>query len=142
MKAREQIWVGIDVGKAHHHACAVDETGKVVFSKRLVNGQAGFEALIARAGKAAVQVRWALDMTSGAAGLLLAVLRQADAQVVDVPAGWSTGWPARSRGKARATPRTRSRSSRRPGCAATWQRSQTPIRSSPSCRYWPPAAKT
>ena len=85
MKVREQIWVGIDVGKAHHHACAVDETGKVVFSKRLANGQAEIEALIARAGKAARQVRWALDMTSGAAGLLLAVLRQTDGPVTYVP---------------------------------------------------------
>lgn len=85
MKVRERIWVGIDVGKAHHHACAVDETGKVVFSKRLGNGQAEIEALIARAGKAAGRVRWAVDMTSGSAGLLLAVLRQAGAELVYVP---------------------------------------------------------
>jgi transposase len=85
VKVRERIWVGIDVGKAHHHACAVDETGKVVFSKRLGNGQAEVEALIARAAKAAARVRWALDMTSGSAGLLLAVLRQAGADLVYVP---------------------------------------------------------
>jgi transposase len=85
VKVRERIWVGIDVGKAHHHACAVDETGKVVFSKRLGNGQADIEALIARAGKAAGHVRWALDMTSGSAGLLLAVLRQTGAELVYVP---------------------------------------------------------
>jgi Transposase len=54
------IWVGIDVGKAHHHACAVDTTGKVVFSKRLANGQAEIEALITRAEKAATRCggRW------------------------------------------------------------------------------------
>ncbi|MET7708807.1 IS110 family transposase [Micromonospora sp. NPDC005413] len=85
MRVREWIWVGIDVGKAHHHACAVDETGKVVFSKRLGNGQAEIEALIARAGKAAGHVRWALDMTSGSAGLLVAVLRQTGAELVYVP---------------------------------------------------------
>lgn len=85
MKVREMIWVGVDVGKAHHHACAVDETGKVVFSKRLANSQAEIEALIARAGRSAGRVRWALDMTSGAAGLLLAVLLGAQAQVLYVP---------------------------------------------------------
>ncbi|WFE20372.1 IS110 family transposase [Solwaraspora sp. WMMD937] len=85
MKVREMIWVGIDVGKTHHHACAVDETGKVVFSKRLVNSQADIEALIGRAGKAAEQVRWALDMTSGTAGLLLAVLLAGQARVLYVP---------------------------------------------------------
>ena len=38
----------IDVGKAGHHACAVDAAGKVVFSQKLVNGQAAIEELIAR----------------------------------------------------------------------------------------------
>ena len=74
MAVRERIWVGIDVGKTAHHACGVDETGKVVFSQRVDNGQAAIEQLIARAGKAAVEVRWALDLTSGAAGLLVVLL--------------------------------------------------------------------
>jgi hypothetical protein len=74
VKVRERIWVGIDVGKASHHACAVDETGKVVFSQQTPSGQAAIEALIARAGKAGGEVSWALDMTSGTAGLLLALL--------------------------------------------------------------------
>ena len=30
MTVRPRVWVGIDVGKTSHHACAVDETGKVV----------------------------------------------------------------------------------------------------------------
>ena len=74
MAVRERIWVGIDVGKTAHHACAVDGTGKVVFSQRVDNGQAAIEQLIARAGKAAVEVRWAVDLTSGAAGLLVVLL--------------------------------------------------------------------
>lgn len=74
MTVRDKIWVGVDVGKATHHACAVDQDGKVVFSKPVPNGQAAIEALIARAGKAATEVVWALDMTSGVAGLLLALL--------------------------------------------------------------------
>lgn len=82
VRVRERIWVGIDVGKASHHACAVDETGKVVFSQQTANGQAAIEGLIARAGKAGGEVSWALDMTSGTAGLLLALL-------------WQTGQPVR-----------------------------------------------
>lgn len=82
VRLRERIWVGIDVGKASHHACAVDGTGKVVFSQQVANGQAAIEALIARAGKAGGEVSWALDMTSGTAGLLLALL-------------WQTGHPVR-----------------------------------------------
>jgi transposase len=71
---RERIWVGIDVGKTVHHASAVDESGKVVFSQRVDNGQTAIEQLIARAGKAAAEVRWAVDLTSGAAGLLVVLL--------------------------------------------------------------------
>lgn len=85
MAVREKVWVGVDVGKAAHHACAVDQTGKVVFSQRVVNGQAAIEALIARAGKSATEVRWAVDMTSGAAGLLLVLLVAAGQPVVYVP---------------------------------------------------------
>jgi transposase len=82
---REVVWVGIDVGKAHHHACAVDAAGKTVFSRRVLNGQAEIEALIARAGKAAGQVRWAVDMTSSGAGLLTTLLLAAGQPIVYVP---------------------------------------------------------
>ncbi|GGM34355.1 hypothetical protein GCM10012275_02120 [Longimycelium tulufanense] len=41
-------WAGIDVGKGFHHAYAVDETGTVVFPRKVVNGQAAIEQLIAR----------------------------------------------------------------------------------------------
>ena len=71
---RERIWVGIDVGKGAHHACAVDEAGKVVFSQRVANGQSAIESLITRARGRAAQVTWAVDLTSGPAGLLNALL--------------------------------------------------------------------
>jgi transposase len=85
VKVRDMIWVGVDVGKGHHHACAVDAAGKTVFSRKLVNGQAEIEALVSRAQQAAGQVSWAVDMTSGGAGLLLAVLAMTGQQVVYVP---------------------------------------------------------
>jgi transposase len=82
---RERIWVGIDVGKASHHACAVDAAGKVVFAQKVVNGQSAIEQLIARAGTKAAEVVWAVDMTSGAAGLLLTLLLATGAPVLYVP---------------------------------------------------------
>ncbi|MEU7632591.1 IS110 family transposase [Nocardia sp. NPDC049220] len=85
MKVREKVWVGIDVGKAAHHACVVDQAGKVVFAQKVVNGQSTIEALIARAEAKAVEVVWAVDMTSGAAGLLLALLAAISSAVVYVP---------------------------------------------------------
>ncbi|TLF90818.1 IS110 family transposase, partial [Nocardia cyriacigeorgica] len=85
MTIRPGIWVGIDVGKTAHHACAVDETGKMLFSHKFGNDQAAVEALIARAGKAADQVRWAIDLTSPLALLLITVLLAADQAVTYVP---------------------------------------------------------
>ena len=85
MAVREKIWVGVDVGKASHHACAVDDTGKVVFSQKVVNGQAAIEELIVRAGRKARAVVWAVDMTSGSAGLLLALLLGTAQPVLYVP---------------------------------------------------------
>lgn len=85
VKVREIVWVGIDVGKHAHHACVVDETGKIVFGQKVVNSQAAIEALIARAAKKATEVVWAVDMTSGAAGLLLTLLLATGQPVVYVP---------------------------------------------------------
>jgi transposase len=85
VKVRDKIWVGIDVGKSAHHACAVDETGKVVFSQPVSNGQAAIEALVVRAGKAGTEVVWAVDITSGIAGLLLSLLLGSGHPVLYVP---------------------------------------------------------
>jgi transposase len=88
------LWVGIDVGKQFHHACAVDANGKTVFSRKVKNRQAAIEELITRtATKAGVradgggggEVTWALDMTSGAAGLLVALLVATGHPVLSVP---------------------------------------------------------
>lgn len=83
--AVRKVWVGIDVGKRFHHACAVDETGRVVFSRKVVNGQAAIEQLIARTTSKAAEVVWAVDMTSGAASLLLMLLLATGQPVVSVP---------------------------------------------------------
>jgi transposase len=73
------------VGKASHHACAIDAAGKVVFSRKVANDQTAIEQLLARAGEAAADVRWAIDLTSNAAALLMAVLIDRGQEVVYVP---------------------------------------------------------
>lgn len=85
MTVRPAIWVGIDVGKATHHACAMDTDGKVVFSQKVANDQRAIEQLVQRAGRAATEVRWAIDLTSNAAALLVAVLVATGQRVVYVP---------------------------------------------------------
>lgn len=85
MARRPVLWVGIDVGKKAHHACAIDENGKTVFSRQVSNDQAAIEALLTRASEAADEVRWAIDLTNSYAALLRVVLAQADQQVAYVP---------------------------------------------------------
>jgi transposase len=82
---RPQVWVGIDVGKASHHACAVDETGKVVWTQKLANEQRVIEQLIQRALSSAERVRWAIDLTSPMALMLITVLLGAEQPLVYVP---------------------------------------------------------
>ena len=49
--AGKKLWVGIDVGKQFHYACAVDADGKTVFSRKIKNRQVAIEELITRAQK-------------------------------------------------------------------------------------------
>jgi transposase len=90
--AGKKLWVGIDVGKQFHHACAVDERGTTVFSRKIKNRQTAIEELITRttikagAGpEADGAVTWALDMTSGSAALLVALLVATEQPVLAVP---------------------------------------------------------
>ena len=85
MTVRPVAWVGIDAGKAAHHAAAVDERGQLCWSQKVPNDQAAIEELIARAAATAAEVRWAVDLTGSAAALLLAVLIAAGQQVAYVP---------------------------------------------------------
>jgi predicted NBD/HSP70 family sugar kinase len=82
---RRRAWVGIDVGKTSHHACAIDETGKVVWNQKVSNEQRTIEQLVTRACKGAEQVRWAIDLTSPMALMLITVLLCAEQSVVYVP---------------------------------------------------------
>jgi transposase len=82
---RPQVWIGIDVGKSSHHACAVDQTGKVLWNQKVSNEQRAIEQLIARADKVAEHVRWAVDLTSPLALMLITVLLDAEQSVVYVP---------------------------------------------------------
>jgi transposase len=79
------VWVGIDAGKTSHHAAAIDADGRQLWSVKAGNGQQQVEELIARAGRSGGEVRWAVDLVSPMASLLLAVLLTSGQQVVYVP---------------------------------------------------------
>ena len=87
--AADVVWVGIDAGKTSHHAAAVGAGGERLWSVKVANGQQPIEELIVRAVKTAVsaggEVRWAVDLVSPAAALLLAILLSSGQKVVYVP---------------------------------------------------------
>jgi transposase len=75
------VWAGVDAGKEHHHVAAVDETGSVVLSRRVVSDEPALRAVIAAVAGLAPRARWAVDLRDGAAALLAAE----GAQIVYVP---------------------------------------------------------
>jgi len=83
--AADVVWVGIDAGKASHHAAAVDAGGRRLWSVKVANGQRPIEELVARAAGSGAEVRWAVDLVSPAAALLLAILLAGGQKVVYVP---------------------------------------------------------
>ncbi|MGX1266950.1 IS110 family transposase [Streptomyces phaeoluteigriseus] len=71
-----RIWAGIDCGKTHHHCVAMDADGKTLLSRRVANDEPELLQLLGDVldtsdGR---EVTWALDMTGGEPGLLIAVL--------------------------------------------------------------------
>ncbi len=120
MTERPVAWIGIDAGKAAHHAVTVDEAGRVCWSQRVPNDEAAIGELIARAAGTAAEVRWAVDLTGSAAALLLAVLIAAVQKVAYVPGRMVNRMAGMFPARGRLTPRMRGLSLRPPGCARTW----------------------
>lgn len=77
----DQLWAGVDVGKEQHWVCVVDDTGKVVLSRKLVNDEQSIRALVAEVDGLAERVSWTVDLTTVYAALLLTVLTDAGKSV-------------------------------------------------------------
>ncbi|WP_285681392.1 IS110 family transposase, partial [Kitasatospora phosalacinea] len=82
---QERIWVGIDAGKGHHWAVAVDADGESVFSTKVINDETQILALVRTAQAKADEIRWAVDISGRASTLLLALLVAHGQHVVYVP---------------------------------------------------------
>ena len=59
-----QVWAGVDVGKEHHWVCVVDDNGKVVLSRRLVNDEQPIRELVVEIDGLAERVSWTVDLTT------------------------------------------------------------------------------
>jgi Transposase len=78
----DRAWAGVDIGAQHHHAVVVDDQGTRVLSRRVANDQAALVELIGQVTNLAGVVRWAIDLHSSEAALLVALLLARDQMVV------------------------------------------------------------
>lgn len=83
--SQARIWAGIDAGKGHHWAAALDGDGETLFSTKVINDEAQILALIETARERANEVRWAVDIPGRASTLLLALLMAHGQHVAYVP---------------------------------------------------------
>lgn len=83
----QHLWVGIDAGKTHHHAVVIDSDATRLLSRRVLNDEAVLKSLIddvlgiADGG----QVVWAVDLNSGGAALLTAMLTAGRQTLMYIP---------------------------------------------------------
>jgi transposase len=64
----------VDIGKGHHHAVVIDSDGVRLLSRRVVNDETALLELIGQVTALADDVDWAVDVSTGGAALLLALL--------------------------------------------------------------------
>jgi Transposase len=74
--AQPILWAGVDAGKAAHHCVAINADGQRMLSRRVVNDEAALIDLIRAVKELAGDgtVRWAIDLNSGGAALMITLL--------------------------------------------------------------------
>ncbi|WP_067470530.1 IS110 family transposase [Nocardia amamiensis] len=77
-----QAWAGVDIGKQHHHAVVVDESGRKLLSRRVRNDERELLVLIEDVAELADEVVWAVDIAGSESALLVALLLAHDQQAV------------------------------------------------------------
>lgn len=81
------VWAGIDAGKRTHHCVVIDQTGRVLLSKRVENDETALLDLIAAVAEIAAgdEVCWATDLNAGGAALLIELLTAHAQQLLYIP---------------------------------------------------------
>jgi transposase len=77
-----QVWVGLDVGKADHHATVIDAAGEIVFDRGVRNDEPAIEQLLDAAGEGAALV---IDQPGSIGTLAVALARRRGIPVAYVP---------------------------------------------------------
>ncbi|MGW6145553.1 IS110 family transposase [Streptomyces sp. NPDC055140] len=68
------IWAGVDIGKTHHHAVAINAEGKRLLSRRIRNDETELLTLLGDVLAISDDVLWAVDLNHGGAALLIGLL--------------------------------------------------------------------
>jgi hypothetical protein len=85
--AQPILWAGVDAGKVAHHCVVIDADGQRVLSRRVVNDEAALIDLIRAVKELAGggSVRWAIDLNSGGAALLITLLLDDEQELLYIP---------------------------------------------------------
>jgi transposase len=83
----QQLWAGVDAGKAEHHCVVLDTDGKRALSRRVANDEAELGELISTVTALADggEVTWAIDLAGGGGALLIALLLDASQRLLYIP---------------------------------------------------------
>ncbi|WP_331733996.1 IS110 family transposase (plasmid) [Streptomyces atratus] len=74
MEKLDEVWVGVDAGKGHHWACAVDIAGNTLLSKKIINGESEILTGLSEILSLPPKVNWVIDISSSPSSLLIALL--------------------------------------------------------------------
>ncbi|WP_435113964.1 IS110 family transposase [Nocardiopsis synnemataformans] len=100
-----KVWVGIDAGKAHHWATAVDDAGTTVWSKKIANDEPAVLDALGEILALADEAVWGIDISGTASALLLALLAAHGQQPLYVPGRTVNRMSAAYRGEAKTDAR-------------------------------------
>jgi transposase len=83
----QQVWAGVDAGKAEHHCVVIDAEGQRLLSQRLANDEPALLELIGAVTALASggEVTWAIDLNAGGAALLITLLFDRDQRLLYIP---------------------------------------------------------
>ncbi len=84
---RQQLWAGVDAGKADHHCVVIDTDGQRLLSQRVANDETPLQELITSVTALAEggEVTWAIDLNHGGAALLITLLITAEQRLLYIP---------------------------------------------------------
>lgn len=84
---RQQVWAGVDAGKADHHCVVIDVEGQRLLSQRVANDETALleviDAVTALAGGG--EITWAIDLNAGGAALLITLLVASEQRLLYIP---------------------------------------------------------